>query len=77
MQLRRKYRLGRVEVVKADGTKFIDGLIRKDPTPEHVGKKGWIIGELYETNMPVIRLDDETLLTGGDCWWVYIGRNNY
>ena len=47
----------------------------RQPHPEHNGKKGTITdfwpvrsgGEDF--NIPVITLDDGTVLKGYDCWW--------
>jgi len=47
----------------------------RQPHPEHNGKKGTITDfwpvrlEDEEFNIPVITLDDGTVLKGYDCWW--------
>ena len=76
MQLIRRYIIGtRIIIVQANGhtlDELSPGALPvqlKDPTPENIEKRGEIIGELYESQIPVIRLEDGTVLTGGDCWW--------
>jgi hypothetical protein len=55
----------------------VDGL-RKQPFPEHEGKYGSITGKEPMTlgdmtfDIPVITLDDGTILKGYECWWEFV-----
>ena len=54
------------KVVEMDNTK----VVLNDPHPEHIGKKGIIIGFHPElSSSPEIQLEDGTILFGYECWW--------
>ena len=63
-----------VVIVRAEGQTLADlfpgarpvGL--RDPHPEHIGKRGVIVGAT-ESGVPIIELGDGTLLQGSECWW--------
>ena len=65
----------RVEIVQAAGETLADlypgarPVPLRDPTPQHVGKLGTVVGALTGIGIPIIELDDGILITGGDCWW--------
>ena len=80
----RKYPYGMaVEIVQASGLgmPLKDGRViaLADPNPQHIGKRGWIVGWTKRSGIPIIQLDDEddgkpyTILTGAECWWQPVG----
>ena len=62
----------RVRIAQAEG-RTMAGIPLRDPHPEHIAKLGTIIAEEELTGwgfgIPVIKLDDGTVLRGSECWW--------
>lgn len=60
----------RIRIV--DGGKLQMGdFVGTNPHPEHIGKLGTVIAErdICGTQVPEIKLDDGTQLSGAECWW--------